>query len=278
MRYVFGGQAKRDSFKANLVSNIVQLTVLPHFCWIQHRFKTRGLRSEIPVLNLKTLLVPSDPDHDPDSMYRSDYRPCPIVRGARAQKVVLHDMVPSFYTPTSWPLGQNGCVQIDTDLVLVFRMDFYPDQQLPYEADYSGIDMTRLKHLRIIAAQTPWKDSVSPSPLDISNSDYLSNVIAPAVAWLPVPVDIYLFPSHTRDTWPQRDVIDLLEDDFAERETVAAEFQQSNRVPGSCRPDYTIKSLEEYINEGWSDEFLPQELAFWRSKYEERASDRRKAE
>jgi hypothetical protein len=68
-------------------------------------------------------------------------------------------------------------------------------------------------------------------------------------------------------SWSKANVARMLDDHFAKRELSMSAAPTPSRVPGTCRPDYTIKGLEEYIEEGCEDELAPWELKYWRKRY-----------
>jgi hypothetical protein len=129
-----------------------------------------------------------------------------------------------------------------------------------------------VQNLRIVVSLALIPNAVLSYPHSVNKTHglptaYIDLLIGPAIAWSSATIEIYLFPDDRATIWSKAKVAEVLDDDFAKREIAMSAVAKPTQTPGTCRPNYTIKGLEEYIEEGCVDELLPQELKIRRKQY-----------
>jgi hypothetical protein len=273
------------NLKKQLLSYVQQITVATHVC--KYTFATHV------IPNLKTLLViPYAACWHNDRICET--RQCPILQGARPLKLVLHNsrlntMSAGPGMPTSWPMAAHEDVSIRPamrvtapTLTVVLGETDSGIEELPYKADYRGVDWTKVKHIRVIIANTPaWLDkkcqreTCSESIVDMHT--LASTILLPIMSWVPASMSIYLFRDIQQGQVGLEDLADRLDALFIRREPLVNMFRSKGRFnmppDTKCRPEYTIKTLSDYIEEGLEDELLWQELKYWREENQRRKSE-----
>jgi hypothetical protein len=130
-----------------------------------------------------------------------------------------------------------------------------------------------LKQVRIIVTKTPkWLDKIAqrvtctPDIADIQS--LATGVVAPVIAAFlddsSITINIYLFRQLDRELDSMKRFSVALDEDMSFRR------QREGIVDG---PAYTIKTLSDYIDEGMEDEFLWQELQYWRGENRRRLTE-----
>jgi hypothetical protein len=138
--------------------------------------------------------------------------------------------------------------------------------------DFSQLDTKRVQNLRIVVSLALKLGPVHSYPLSVYKTQripeaYIDFLIGPAMAWSSAAIEIYLLPAGNETSWSKAKVAKILDGYFTEREVAMGALPTPSQSPGTCRPNYTIKGLDEYIEEGCEDELPPQELEFWRKRY-----------
>lgn len=271
-----------SNLKIQLLSLVLQLTVATHTC------KNTDLppyssvyKNLFPVehfSNLKTLLVIPYAECC-ENVYlcgRNDH--CPILARARPQKVVLHNS----RLDRNWPEYWRKCShKIDTRCpTLTMVLDETACEMVDYEKMSDAGSVNNLQELRVIACKTPaWLDKIaqrvtcSPNIADIRS--LASGIVGPVVSefmaydwYRSINITIYLFRR-----------LDL-EDDALKSFSQALDegISRGIQMRGSVvdrqdDPTITIKTLADYIDEGLEDEFLWQELQYWRNENQRRLTE-----
>jgi hypothetical protein len=142
----------------------------------------------------------------------------------------------------------------------------------PVNIDHSHLDLKRVQNLRMLVSAWSISDWFNGNSLSVYNGHVsptagMALLIGPDMAFSSATVEIYLFLDGMGTPWDRARVAKDLDDQFAKWENAMGAVATPTRPAGTCRPNYTIKGLEEYIEEGCVDELLPQELALWRKRY-----------
>lgn len=155
------------------------------------------------------------------------------------------------------------------------------DAVLDHEMSYQRVDLEKLKELRIIAHRTPkWLDKVarrstcsSGAPFEVERlaTRILGPVISPIIASKSISISIYVF--RKLDSESLADLKSSIDTDLGER-LGRANLDDTLRNA----PPYIIKTLSDYISEGLEDELLPEELKYWRERYQKRLLGEENAE
>jgi len=268
-----------SNLKVQLLSYVQQLTVATHSCDAYNLpIDSSAYRNLFPTelfLNLKTLLVIPFAECC-ETEYLCDYsNRCPILARARPRKVVLHNSRMHRNWPEDW---RKCCHPIATYCpTLTMVLDETACDMVNFDKRFGAGYVAGLKELRIIACKTPkWVDKIAQRVTcsdGIANIESLANgIIAPVVAEFvadkSIAITIYLFRR-----------LDLEEDTLkrfnrALHEGILYARQKAGAVWDSRDgPSITIKTLSDYIDEGLEDEFLWQELQYWRNENQKRMTE-----
>ena len=258
--------------KKTLVSLIKQVTIREHRC---SRDAFAG-----PLLRIPTLLVVPRASCDDSHHLCMGRLSCPTIAKIRPQKVVLHNTRVRDYAETP-----------DMDEVILEHFPFTvrcptvtlvldemgcDNVTLEREAHYPQVNLDLLKELRILQDTPDWLDEIAQRSTCSSDEEFtikrlvlriLVPVMAPIIPSDSIKITIYLFRQLDAAS------IDAL--------TAAIEADLSNRLKAAGlylvqerRPEYTIKTLSDYISEGLEDELLPEELNHWREENQKRLAEK----
>lgn len=256
------------NLKKRLLSLVQQLTIASHTC--------RGTSTSAETFpNLKTLLlIPTADCWESRLLCGDGSHHCPIVYSARPRKVVIHNSKPSHYT---WPMGRQDFSISCPTLTLALDETKCGPYGLPRRAYFQGVHWEKVRELRIIVSKSPpWIGRIVPkvpcpsAVIDIAQ--LATKLLAPLLEGRSVPITIYLFRDFEKRGESLSILTDKLDEELADRHQVASDFwwRQGRTFNGVARPDYTIKGLGDYISEGVEDEFIWQELQYWRREYTKR--------
>lgn len=253
------------NLKKRLLSLVQQLTVASHTC-------TRTLIPAETFPNLKTLLVIPDADCWMSRLLCGNGSfSCPILAGARPEKVVIHNSRASHH---AWPMCREWIYTTSPTLTLVLDEAKCGTNGLPHQAHYRGVVWTKVRELRIIVSKSPpWIGRIVPKvpcPSTVIDIPQLATrLLAPLLEGRAVPITIYLFRDFEERGESLLDLTDILDKDLEDRHQDTSDrwWRQGLTFKGNARPDYTIKRLGDYISEGVEDEFLWQELQYWRREH-----------
>jgi len=272
------------NLKKTLLSLVQQLTIVTHTCNVPSLTPTWHEAAEyyhdrIPsecFTGLKTILVlPYAFCHDSELLCGNTYH-CLILARLRARKVVIHnirfrqrsvqpqwhirstEVSPVQYSTLTLVLDETDCDVVDRN------------RQCDSFIDHSNT----LESLRVVVHKTPaWLDRIAQretcSSRIVDVHRLISAIIIPAIRLSaalgsrPIEID-----PHGNEMGMIRRALDRelarIDPPVVLPSELEGEIQQE-------RPKYTIKTLSDYIEEGLEDEFIWQELKYWRKE-----NDRRK--
>ena len=251
-------RAASVNLKGHLLSLVEHLTIVTHTCGA----------AEPHFPNVKTLLVmPYADDVENEALCQYANR-CTILGGGwmRLQKIVIH----------------NSRVKSPSYTVRCPFLTLSLDEEqgvrpLARRIDYRGVDWERVRQVRIIVSKLPaWlefaaqRESESGGIVDIQA--LATSILVPAMAPVPVPMTVYLFRELQKaDDNDLKMLKQLLRKGLArfDKEARYRAKKKGEPVP-QPRKAYTIKFLSDYIGEGLEDEFIWQELKYWREENDRR--------
>jgi hypothetical protein len=252
-------RAASVNLKAHLLSLVEHLTIVTHTCGA----------ADPHFPNVKTLLVMPYADDVANEALCQYAKRCTILGGWRMklEKIVIHN------TRVNSPSYTVGCH------FLTLCLDEGEGVRLTRQVDYQGVYWDRVRQVRIIVSKLParlefiaQRESESEGIVDIQA--VATSILVPAMASIPVPVTVYLF----RDL-QQEDDNDLgilkrwLRKGLARVDKKARYSAKKKGEPApQPRKAFTIKFLSDYIAEGLEDEFIWQELNYWREENDRRLS------
>jgi hypothetical protein len=153
--------------------------------------------------------------------------------------------------------------------VLTLILDERAHNGLPPQTQLDDVDTYPLKEIRMII------NSDSPSQIDetarrecchglVTIQQLAKEIVAPILDEIEVPTTVYVFHNFPNGPEDMKRLQHHLEKDLDER--------HERRGSGKARqyPIYTMKTLRDYISEGVEDEFLPEDLEYWRKEDQKR--------
>jgi hypothetical protein len=251
--------------KSNLLSMVQQITIAAHSC-------ARSSFTSDTCPNLKTLLVVHKVRFGSDDQFCEGGMYCPILERARPEKLVIHARRRDGRREVVWPVVNHQLVLNCSTFTLVLdETDTLVWGSLPVH--YEEIDWKIPKEIRlVITRERDHPDDVaqgSPSTTDMyeRNTYELRSLLHKTILSLfghtDVPITIYLFRPFGADGEHLAMLQGVIDGILSRRH----QDQVDNKPK---KPECTIKTLEDYIEEGCEDEFPPDELRYWREMYEER--------
>jgi len=251
-------RAASVNLKSHPLSLVEHLTIVTHTCGA----------AEPHFPNVKTLLVMPYADDVANEALCQYAKRCTILGGwrMRLQKIVIHD------SRVNSPSYTVRCPSLT--LPLDEGQSLRP---LVRRIDYRGVDWDRVRQVRIIVSKLParleftaQRESESEGIVDIQA--LATSILVPAMAPVPVPVTVYLFRDLQKADDNDLEMLkQLLRKGLArvdkEARSRATKYGEPVTQP---RKAYTIKFLSDYIGEGLEDEFIWQELKYWREENQRR--------
>jgi hypothetical protein len=251
-------RAASYNLKRHLLSLVEHLTIVTHTCGAAEPY----------FPNVKTLLIiPYADDVTNEDLCQYSKR-CSLLGGGgmRLQKIVIHNS--RAYAPPYMVACPILTLSLNEGAGL---------RHLSRQVDVWGVHWRLVDQVRIIVSKLPaWleftaqMESGSERIVDIQT--LVTSVLVPAMASVPVPVTVYLF----RDFEGQgknkiNEVKHMLDKGLARADQQALQTAMNKGQPApQPRKAYTIKMLSDYIAEGLEDEFLWQELKYWREENDRR--------
>jgi hypothetical protein len=259
---------------------VQQLTVMKHSC---KHFCKRSSFLPNTCFNLRTLLIIANVSisrTEPERWCEDKVR-CPILENARPRKIVIlyHNFKLPRYGYRQWPTYYHKLLISCPTLTLVMDETGFGDPpQLNAKPVlswlvYSGVTWKSIQELRILLCGTPtWDDrvprkSVSP-PVNMDHEQLAIDIIVPLLRPSAVPVTIYLFRLHVQtgdDLVKLQEIVDEYLDVQHQGDLYRHQWYPAGRSQPK-KPVYTLKTLNEYIEEGVEDELLEEELQYWREE------------
>jgi hypothetical protein len=270
-----------SNLKIQLLAFVQQITIATHTC------KNNDLDIDSSIYknlfpadlfsNLKTLLaIPYAECCDTEYLCGRNNQ-CPIITLARPQKFVLHNS--RMYRDCPENFGKC-CHRIDTRWpTLTLVLDETACEMADFRYAFAWDD-DALKELRIIVCKTPaWLDKIAQRTTctkDFADIRTLANgVVGPVISAITakhadksIAITIYLFRELEREPEALKNFNQGLDEGIS----------YGHRIRGAVLdrengPKITIKTLAHYIEEGLEDEFLWQELKYWRNENQRRSTE-----
>jgi hypothetical protein len=248
-------RAASVNLKTQLLSLVEHLTIVTHTCG--------AVEPHFP--NAMTLLIiPYADDLANEDLCQYSKR-CEILEGWM-QRIVIHN-------------SRAGSLPYKVKCpVFTLSLDEGKSvRHLARQVDYRRVHWNYVQQFRIIVSKFPaWlefaaqKESASEGIVDIQA--LVNSILVPAMAPVPVTVTVYLFRDlRQQDETQVNEVKQMLDKGLAHAEQQALQraIQKGKPAP-QPRKAYVIKTLSDYIAEGLEDEFLGQELKYWREENDRR--------
>jgi hypothetical protein len=250
-------RAASVNLKRHLLSLVEHLTIVTHTCGA----------AEPHFPNVKTLLVMPYADDVANEALCQYAKRCTILGGwrMRLQKIVIHN------SRVNSPTYTVRCPS------LTLSLDEGEGVRLARQVDYRGVYWDRVRQVRIIVSKLParleftaQRESESEGIVDIQA--LVTSILVPAMGPVPVPVTVYLFRDLQQADDNELEILrQLLRKGLARVDQEARHRAKKKGEPASLpRKAYTIKFLSDYIAEGLDDEFIWQELKYWREENDRR--------
>jgi len=191
---------------------------------------------------------------------------CPILQESRPEKVVIYNSRYPWTGPADeWPMYYHELVVASPKLTWIVDETHF--------GSGLGIECNNVDEVRIIICKTPsWLDkragreTVSDQVVDLRC--LVNKVILPFLKHSHLnaaPATIYLFRAGENERYGISLAVDwALEDECGLDPEIARMFGTHYVAPP--KPIYTIKTLNDYIEEGVEDELLEEELQYWREE------------
>jgi hypothetical protein len=252
------------NLKTQLLQLVQHLTVVTHTCGMVEPY----------FPNVKTLLIMPYADDWANESLCQYSRSCRVLYNPLLEKVVIHNSRVNRRDggPTAWPMSTPSFWISSPVLTIFLDETDVGVRMLPLSVEYSGVHWSHVKKLRLIVSKTPSSlnfiaQRESNSTTAASFDDPISRILVPVMTAVPVPATIYLF----RDLSTRKDALEDITRNMEERITwidqaQAQRAQISGQTAPRARPAYAIKTLPDYIDEGWEDEMIWQELKYWRGE------------
>jgi hypothetical protein len=152
--------------------------------------------------------------------------------------------------------------------VLTLILDESAHNGLPPQAQ-NDVNMDQVKEIRIII------NSDSPSQIDetaprecchglVTVQQLARKIVAPILDELEVPTTVYVFHNFPNGPEDMKRLQHYLAKDLDEK------HERRGSEKARQYPIYTMKTLRDYISEGVEDEFLPEDLEYWRKEDQKR--------
>ena len=250
-------RAASVNLKSHLLSLVEHLTIVTHTCGA----------AEPHFPNVKTLLVMPYADDVANEDLCQYAKRCTLLGGwrMRLQKIVIHN------SRINSPLYTVRCP------VMTLSLDEGEGVRLARQVDYRGVSWDRVNKARIIVSKLPARleftaQRESESEGIVNIQALATSILLPAMASTPVPVMVYLFRDFQQADDNDLEVMQqLLRKGLARVDKEARYRAKKNGEPApQPRKAYTIRFLSDYIAEGLEDEFIWQELKYWREENDRR--------
>jgi hypothetical protein len=247
--------------KSTLLTTVQQLTVFTHTCGTSPF-------SDTSFPDLQTLLI------IPRATCRRarwvcNEESCPILDGARPQKVVFHNSRRNYdrkfeNETASWPLGVHDFdVNCPTLTVVIDEAELLGEEGAQYQMDkYWRVSNVKTIRIIVLPPTPAWLDKIAQRAkcrcrwADVEH--IASHILSPLMIDQAYEFIVYVFRPLDPDGTFLKELGEYFED-----ERYAFAFKPTP-------PSYCFKTLADYIAEGVEDEFLIEELQYWREENQRR--------
>lgn len=234
--------------------------------------------------NLKTLLIVPKASHTSGAQWCRGRAYCPILQRARPEKVVIHSN--QMRTPEwqrDWSIFYHR-LALSCPIVTVIFNESDLDTKFPINAwfrrpRYDDVEWRYAKEIRLILLERPTRvDNSAGRKLSLWEiqqqfRQLAHSILLPLFELAVVPVTAYLFRPFGTETGRLDLLHDILDTALVEQNQANIDLGlSSGGQMGDKRKTlfHTLKTLNEYIEEGWEDELLAEELQYWRKENKRR--------
>jgi hypothetical protein len=251
-------RAASVNLKWHLLSLVEHLTIVTHTCGAAEPY----------FPNVKTLLViPYADDIANEDLCQYSKR-CSLLGGGgmRLQKMVIHNS-----------RAYSLLYMVACPILTLSLNEGDGVRHLSRQVDLRGVLWRYVSQVRIIVSKLPaWLEFTaqmeSGSERIVDIQALATSVLEPVMASIPVPVTVYLFRDlQGQDENKIKELKHMLDKGLARADQQALQTAIHEGQPApQPRKAYTIKTLSDYIAEGLEDEFIWQELKYWREENDRR--------